>query len=402
MTTIVKGHGARVDDKKTFVPVGTTLKFYSDFDVNLGTTVALVAIANGAQGTPKETIVGTGVVGDIDNYKLYAQDDGFIAKWLAMGGESGIPIVWIGPGGPIGDGTRLCENPETCNGLGDHTCQGVLGHVQDKEIVILACRGYIKDKNSGAERQYGTDEDDPLHDISSDVGSFVDEILNLAKSDPDAAEKRVDSLPQGTVALMVNRVNYDTWQKARHLKDYAEAGDFDQMLGHLRANTARLSGIMGWLNDIPSYGSTVDRAVVSKMDTFAEAYDKAPSDDVLAALAKRPAIDVAVKALLSDWSPKDEDLDKATNKNRDNVKATADGDDVEVQSGGVLVLVGDGHDAEAVGYVQRQGNYEQGTVTVGKGGAFSKGKLEVAGVSKNQALVQTALEAISDKKISFG
>ncbi len=30
MTVIVNGHGSRIDDTKTFVPVGTTLKFDDD------------------------------------------------------------------------------------------------------------------------------------------------------------------------------------------------------------------------------------------------------------------------------------------------------------------------------------------------------------------------------------
>ena len=77
MTAIIKGHGARIDDEETFVPQGVTLKFYSDFDVDLATPAALIALLDGAQAPAQEEIVGTGEVGDVNNYILGTQDDGF-------------------------------------------------------------------------------------------------------------------------------------------------------------------------------------------------------------------------------------------------------------------------------------------------------------------------------------
>jgi hypothetical protein len=291
MTQIVKGHGSRLDDEETFVPAGTTLKFFSDFDVDLGTTVALTAIVNGAQAPAQETIVGTGQVGDVANYAVSTQDDGFYAKWLAMGGEEGIPIWWVG--NDIPDGTRLCSAPDTCPGLGAHNCSGVLGLVQDSEIVILACRGYADD--DGTELQYGTDSENPLHDITDDVDQGVDRILELAKSDPAAAEAQADRWPQGTMALAQSRIDFTAWTVARHLKDYATSNDFDQLFGQLTSNADDLSDVFEWLDDIPSYGQAVDTAATSYPDTFVQWFQQA-SGGVQSALRGRAAIDQLVGA----------------------------------------------------------------------------------------------------------
>jgi hypothetical protein len=399
MPTIVKGHGGRIDDQWTFVPKGTTVKFYTGFDVDLSTSVALVAIAAGASAPAQETIVGTGTTDDVANYGLYTQDDGFIAKWLAMGGENGIPITWIGT--DIPDGTRLCDNPDTCNGLGEHTCNGVLGRVHDTEIIILACRGYAGSNPTAApapDRRYGTDEDDPLQDITKDLDAYVIKLLDDVVKDPDAAEKQVDDLPQGTIALLDNYPRFYNWQKARYLKDMAVAGDFTQLIGHLTANSQDLDGIMKWLDDIPSYGSTVDQALLDDAQRLVMETQNAPGP-VKAALRKRPLVNAALVA--GDWQPDDAALDRITAKNGENLKAAADGSAIAVSTGGLLTLVGDGHSGEAQVYVRRQGDLESGRVTITKGGAFSKGGLSVSGISAKRGLVEQALNAVSDKKVAF-
>ena len=374
MTVIVKGHSGRSDDATTFVPVGTKLRFYSGFDVNIAQSVELVAIADGTKATPQETIDGTGQKTDVINYEFDTMEDRFVARWLAMGGESRIPIYFVGSS-DIKDGMRLCASPDTCTDT--HTCQGVLGILKnEKDIVILACRGYV-DEDKAPEISYGKDAKDPLRDLTEDTIAFVDQILDLAKRDPAAAEREVDELPQGSIAVMIDRIDFEEWQMARHLKDRAQAGDFEQMLGHLRANEDQLDGIMEWLDDIPSYGAAVDKAVIAKIRTFADEYTKAPSEAVLEALGSRKAIDIALKALDSDWQPDDKALTAIETRNAANVKNLPDGDGGDILAGGLLVLIGDGHDDDAVGYVERQDDFEQGTFQVGKGGAFSAGTLDV-------------------------
>jgi hypothetical protein len=285
MTTIVKGHGSRDDDEETFVAQGKKLRFYSGFDVDLETTVALIAIANGAGAPATETVVGSGKVGDVANYTVHQQDDEFIAKWLAMGGESGIPISWVGQ--DIADGTRFCTNPDTCNGLGEHTCSGVLGTVDDADIVVLACRGSATSTDS--EPKYGTDSKKPLHTLHDDTGDFMEQILTLARTDVDKAHEMVDGLPQGSIALMTNFLDFDAWQKARHLSEYASSGDHKQFFGQLTSNEADIGEIMNWLDEVPSYGQAVDEYVSGDVTVFLEHFDKA-SDEVKEGLRQRAAV----------------------------------------------------------------------------------------------------------------
>lgn len=113
------------------------------------------------------------------------------------------------------------------------------------ELLILACRGFVDDEDKGPEISYGKDANNPLQDLTEDTIAFVDQILDLAKRDPAAAERQVDDLPQGSIAVMLDRTDFEQWQMARYLKDQAQAGDFEQMLGHLRCR--RSCGIAGRL-----------------------------------------------------------------------------------------------------------------------------------------------------------
>ena len=175
MTTIVKGHGERIDSETTFVPEGTILKFYAGFDVDLNSIVSLVALLDGAVAPPVETVVGRR---EVHNYTVYTQDDEYLARWLALGGKSGVPIKWVGT--DIPDQTRLCAAPGICDELGLHACNGVLGRVKDTEIVILACRG-VQGQIAPMEHRYGTDASHPLHEVVSDLKNYENEFYEIGE-----------------------------------------------------------------------------------------------------------------------------------------------------------------------------------------------------------------------------
>ena len=102
------------------------------------------------------------------------------------------------------------------------------------------------------------------------------------------------------------------------------------------------------------------------------------------------------------WDPDDAALQRIVTLNTQKVKDTADGASVSISAGGVLVLIGEGHEADPVNYVRRQGDLSEGTVTVTKGGAFSKGGLKVNGIAPaKQDLVKQSIEMFSDKKVTF-
>jgi hypothetical protein len=289
-------------------------------------------------------------------------EDQFIARWLAMGGESGIPIYFVGSS-EIKNKDRLCNRPDVCDGT--HTCDGVLGVLkEEKDIVILSCRGYLGDKNRLVEQAYGADADNPLHRLDLDVTDFAVKILALAKSDPAAAEQQVDELPQEHIAMLMNRKDFHAWQRARHLKDFAQAGEIKQMIGHLMANEKDLDAtsgdrsrtIMKWLDDIPSYGAAVDQAVTTNLRAVLRELDgiSDPERNVDRALRSRANIATAISAMRDadfeaskNWKPDDSLLAETTV--RDAVPRFLVGCENWILKRTFCTRLGQGRSAETVG-----------------------------------------------------
>ena len=103
-----------------------------------------------------------------------------------------------------------------------------------------------------------------------------------------------------------------------------------------------------------------------------------------------------------EWVPDESDFDAIADVNRDNVKATGDGDSIDVVVGGWVALIGDGHDQAYRNYAEFQTDVANGTITVNKGGVFSAGSLEVTGVPPvKQGVVESAIARFSDKNVDF-
>jgi hypothetical protein len=104
----------------------------------------------------------------------------------------------------------------------------------------------------------------------------------------------------------------------------------------------------------------------------------------------------------ADWMPDDDAMAAIIDLNRRNIKEVDDGGEAALAVGGALLIIGANHTAETASYVKRQGDLEEGILTVTKGGAFSKGKMEVKGISpKNQEIVRRSIEEFSAKKVTF-
>src|SRR5262249_59101881 len=130
---------------------------------------------------------------------------------------------------------------------------------------------------------------------------------------------------------------FGMWQKARHLKDLAQAGDFKQMIGHLKANEKELEktpgrdgpgGVMKWLDDIPSYGAAVDQAVTTNVRAVVRELNSIsdPERNVYSALRSRAAIAAAMSAMMDadfeaskNWKPDDSLLAEMAQRNAANV-----------------------------------------------------------------------------------
>jgi hypothetical protein len=103
----------------------------------------------------------------------------------------------------------------------------------------------------------------------------------------------------------------------------------------------------------------------------------------------------------TNWVPDEEAIRKTVELNKVTVKDSDNKDQIAVSAGGLLVLIGDDHPTEYEEYVKRQDNFEQGVIKVTKGGVFSKGTLDVKGISANKAKVEEAIGEFSEKKVTF-
>jgi hypothetical protein len=108
------------------------------------------------------------------------------------------------------------------------------------------------------------------------------------------------------------------------------------------------------------------------------------------------------KTIAADWIPDNAAMEQIIGRNRQNIKEVDDGGEAGIAVGGALVIIGAGHKAEAASYVRRQNDTEEGILTVKKAGAFSKGSMEVKGISPaKQELVRRSIEEFSAKKVTF-
>jgi hypothetical protein len=103
-----------------------------------------------------------------------------------------------------------------------------------------------------------------------------------------------------------------------------------------------------------------------------------------------------------DWKPDAEVLKRIRDLNQQKVKDTPDGQSIAIVAGGDVVLIGEGHEADPANFAKAQGDFSQGTLTVTKGGAFSKGGIKIQGIpTPKQGVVKKRIESFSDKKVTF-
>jgi hypothetical protein len=104
---------------------------------------------------------------------------------------------------------------------------------------------------------------------------------------------------------------------------------------------------------------------------------------------------------VSDWVPDNDAYRDIRARNAKAVKDTDGGGSVAIVAGGAVVLIGGGHPRRPADYVRRQTDIEEGLLTVTKGGAFSKGAIQVKGITAKRSLAKSEIGEFSDKKITF-
>lgn len=411
MATIVWGHGTRDrGEEKTFVPQGSTVKWYSEVDENLMTANGFLAISGGSFSAPVESFgPGDGVTVEVYNYGVF--EDLVKRDYVAILNDEKNELLFIGA--EIKEG-HLCNDLEGCKNAGEHKCDGVLGIVgANKEIAIMVCRG-LPGSSTGT-KQFGGDADDPLADFGDQLQEFVNGLWQNIFSNPEEAEKGFDSLPTASLAIIGKSYGFvDGWKAVRWAADAGRNGDIPSMWDQMRGATAddTTKALLG----IPRYKEGIIAGAKANPDAFFKRLDagSGPLDAQIRTIAeldtvrqeRQKALEAArdhvdAQRRDGDWHPTDKDYEGVISTNGANVKASAGGNRLKVLAGGVLVLIGSGHDAKHTTYVQRQADLEDGWVTVKKGGAFSKGTLTVTGISAKQGVVKSQIGEFSDKSVVF-
>jgi hypothetical protein len=112
-----------------------------------------------------------------------------------------------------------------------------------------------------------------------------------------------------------------------------------------------------------------------------------------------PGVNVA-----EDWLPDNTAVDQIKQQNTAQIKLLTPARPVGLAAGGGIVLMGEDHRPGPASFVKRQGNMEEGQIILKKGGAFSKEKIEVKGISDktNRSNIETALgELLPGKPVEF-
>lgn len=341
----VMGHGSRIDDSKTFVPAGTRVRFYSEVDVNLADTVALLAVADGAKAPAVETVEGSGEE-TVFNYEVTEDGDGeaedIYAQWVAMGAKNAGFINWVGKateGQPaLASGLKLCANRDGCRGKATHECVGLLGLLKEQhDIVLLICRQKKESEKEKEARKkrgeptpevktvvtYGTDKSHPLYDrrqkdvdLEKHIHSLVTsgDLNELAKAETmvfGGPGNQPGGIEDKDLALLINRSWFRNWEKAYQLKKLAERapresklspfkrhdrpgspkgtpdeGKYDDLLNHLRVNFVDIEAILDIVKEVPSYNQAVVEALNNPLCQLVAGYRGSEGEELLELLAE--------------------------------------------------------------------------------------------------------------------
>lgn len=101
------------------------------------------------------------------------------------------------------------------------------------------------------------------------------------------------------------------------------------------------------------------------------------------------------------WQPTEDEMKDVRKVNGERVKAADNGGTLPIVAGGTVVLIGGQREGGPAEWIRNQPDTEEGQLTVKKGGAFSKGGIEVTGISAKRALVTSEIGEFSDKKVTF-
>ena len=343
------------------------------------------------------------------------------------------------------DGLRLCEDPgpdgQCAKNPGHvHTCGGILSlSWSDNHLVWVSCRQDTRPKvYSRAQQTFGSEANDPGSVQKSDFVAFATDADKRLRDDPANFAAFFDKLTDEQVAQLMYKLPIRQWtfqrQAREFLKDHTEEQFFafvegqDEVDQGLYLKDPQSGGKADDLRNAHKRGQAVRKArdylekegpanfvlYVNGLDaadrTAIEGYPELASvltggsgggGDPLSAESVSARFGITVDEI--DWAMVQGINEKA-------LKDTPNAGQVafwQLPTGQVLI----GQDQQPETYrklielvrdkqANPTGKQPNGKITVTKGGAFSKGKLAINGCT-DEAAMRTAIEAVSDKSMTF-
>lgn len=430
MPTLLMGHGNILTDQDVILPDNWTMTFLIDearvmpFSNGVGVVMNIETLKNegfavSSQHNGGETIKNH-VLGVLTSNQRswYAQVDPEDGS-CKYAGES------------FADNLRLCEDPgvdgQCAKNPGHvHTCGGILSATfNSTDLVWVSCRYDPEKRKMHPQMTLGSEVEGTAE--KTDFVAFANQVEQKLKDDPGGFADYFDELTPEQVAQVMYKQPVRKWSFQREARRFMDGGASEETFyafvqgqdetdrglilenKELRAAFERGKKVRTYRDYLDKNGPQNFKLYVNRLEPdnqkLLEAYPDLQSALEVKADAASPEAQNAKFGITVD------EIDWGTVKavSQAAIKDTQDGAKVsfwQLPSGEVLVgesqpdtyrklveLVRDGG-------VSPTGKKPNGSITVTKGRAFSKGKLAVSGAS-NQDKMTKFLNDISDKPVSY-
>jgi hypothetical protein len=375
-------------------------------DETLVTKNGFLAVDTGEFGTPTDQM-GPGDATNVEIYNYWLGEDLVkrdLVSLLNEGSAHDLKFV----GADVDDKAHLCTDVAGCLANGSHKCDGVFGKAttlwrKDPDLVILVCLG-LEGAKSKSTAKFGSDDKSVLSDFNEDLNELLRKLMVQVLTDPEGVEKIYDNFPEKSQIYATTNLRVTGWLAVRWAAHYGRNADIPALFKQLEKELNNTFAPR--FLEVPRYADGLAAAATSKPEEFFATFDSTKGS-LKAKIAAIPGVATARQGLEAKkaqkaqfasehWEP-DDDAKKAVQlKNQKNLP---DDGTAPIYAGGVVMLIGGGHNPRVEAYVERQAGREQGRLVAVKGGPFKV--IKVSGISKNKAMVEGLLKEISDKKVKF-
>ena len=441
MPTLLMGHGQVMTDQTITIPAGFSISFLIDeartlpFTNGVGVVMNMETLKNEGFTLSSQHQAGE----QIHNHILHVLSSNQRAWYAQVDPEDG-SCRYAGEHFP--DPARLCEDPGPdgqCaqNPGGVHTCGGLLSMTwPDPNLVWVSCRQDSDPARwSTAQRTFGSEANDRQNVQQSDFTTFAADASKRLRDDPDNFASFFDSLSDEQVAQLMPQIPIRRWSHQRQAREFLKTATDEQFYAFVQGQDDEQERDM-FLKD-PDSGPKADdlRAAWERGKVVREARDylekNGPQNFKLyvnrlegtdrAVMAAYPELRQAMEVDEEPASPEAQTAKYGMTVDEIDwtmVQAVSEKAIKDAPNGGQVdfwqlptgeVLIGKDQQPETYrklievvrdGGLEPSGNRPSGTITVTKGGAFSKGKLQVKGAT-NQEMMTSWIAEFSDKSVTY-